>query len=69
MNMEKNFGTFMSQLRETNQTLGFFCDFDKISNNVENIKLSLCMLNTSEGCLRLSPSRFVDYSTTAYQST
>jgi len=39
--MEKNFGTFMSQLRETNQTLGFFCDFDKISNNVENIKLSL----------------------------
>ena len=49
MNMEKNFGTFMSQLRETNQTLGFFCDFDKISNNVENIKLSLCMLNSLIG--------------------
>jgi len=47
--MEKNFGTFMSQLRETNQTLGFFCDFDKISNNVENIKLSLCMLNSLIG--------------------
>jgi len=39
----------MSQLRETNQTLGFFCDFDKISNNVENIKLSLCMLNSLIG--------------------
>lgn len=47
--MEKNFGTFMFQLRETNQTLGFFCDFDKISNNVENIKLSLCMLNSLIG--------------------
>lgn len=39
----------MSQLRETNQTLDFFCDFDKISQNVDNIKLSLCMLNSLLG--------------------
>lgn len=44
-----DFSTFMSQLKETNQTLDFFCDFDKIHNNVENIKLSLCMLNSLIG--------------------
>ncbi len=41
----RDFDTFMSQLQETNQTLDFFCDFDKISQNVDDIKLSLCMLN------------------------
>ncbi len=35
----------MSQLKETNQTLDFFCDFDKISQNVRNIELSLNTLN------------------------
>lgn len=44
-----SFEEFMSQLQETNQTLGFFCDFDKIEQNVENIKLSLCMLNSLIG--------------------
>lgn len=39
----------MSQLQETNQTLDFFCDFEKISQNVDNIKLSLCMLNSLIG--------------------
>lgn len=43
------FATFMSQLKETNQTLDFFCDFDKIHSNVEDIKLSLCMLNSLIG--------------------
>lgn len=47
--MPKDFNLFMSQLQETNQTLGFFCDFDKISQNVDNIKLSLCMLNSLIG--------------------
>ena len=42
---ELEFNTFMSQLKETNQTLGFFCDFDKISQNVKNIEISLNMLN------------------------
>ena len=43
------FAIFMSQLKDTNQTLDFFCDFDKIHANVEDIKLSLCMLNSLIG--------------------
>ena len=43
------FTTFMSQLKETNQSLDFFCDFDKIHGNVDNIRLSLCMLNSLIG--------------------
>ena len=39
----------MSQFQETNQTLDFLCDFDKISRNVQNIKLSLCILNSLIG--------------------
>lgn len=46
---EEEFELFMSQLMETNQTLDFFCDFDKISKNVEDIKLSLCILNSMIG--------------------
>ena len=47
--MGKDFELFLSQLQETNQSLDFFCDFEKISQNVENIKLSLCMLNSLMG--------------------
>ncbi len=47
--MAKDFNKFMSQLQETNQTLDFFCDFEKISENVDDIKLSLCMLNSLIG--------------------
>lgn len=47
--MEKNFELFLSQLKETNQSLDFFCDFEKISQNVEDVKLSLCMLNSLIG--------------------
>ncbi len=47
--MKKNFEEFMSQLQETNQTLDFFCDFEKISQNVDDIKLSLCILNSMIG--------------------
>lgn len=47
--MTKDFNKFLSQLQETNQTLDFFCDFEKISQNVEDIKLSLCMLNSLIG--------------------
>ena len=42
---ENEFNIFMSQLKETNQTLGFFCDFEKISQNVRNIEISLNILN------------------------
>lgn len=43
--MNKDFNLFMSQLQETNQTLDFFCDFDKISANVEEVEMSLNTLN------------------------
>lgn len=45
----QEFETFMSQLQTTNQTLDFFCDFEKISRNVQEIKLSLCTLNSLIG--------------------
>ena len=54
--MAKDFNRFMSQLQETNQTLDFFCDFDKITANVGNIKLSLCMLNSMIGTTDLRRS-------------
>ena len=43
--MNKDFALFMSQLQETNQTLDFFCDFDKISSNVAEVEMSLNTLN------------------------
>ena len=52
----KDFNKFMSQLQETNQTLDFFCDFDKIAANVDNIRLSLCMLNSMIGTADLRKS-------------
>lgn len=54
--MRKDFPLFMSQLKETNQTLGFFCDFEKIAQNVEDVKLSLCMLNSLIGATDLRKS-------------
>ena len=54
--MERNFNIFFSQLQETNQTLDFFCDFEKISNHVNDIKLSLCMLNSLIGTTDLRKS-------------
>lgn len=53
---DEEFQVFMSQLKETNQTLDFFCDFDKISSNVEDIKLSLCILNSLIGSTDLRKS-------------
>ncbi|MBQ9466321.1 MAG: type II restriction endonuclease [Muribaculaceae bacterium] len=41
----EQFNLFMSQLRETNATLDFYCDFRKISKNVADIEISLNMLN------------------------
>lgn len=35
----------MSQLKETNATLDFYCDFKKINNNVEAIAIKLNQLN------------------------
>lgn len=46
---EEEFELFLSQLQETNQTLDFFCDFEKINQRVIDIKLSLCILNSLIG--------------------
>ena len=54
--MERNFNIFFSQLQETNQTLDFFCDYEKISNHVNDMKLSLCMLNSLIGTTDLRKS-------------
>lgn len=42
---EEQFKEFMSQLIETNATLGFFCDFKKITTNVDSISIKLNQLN------------------------
>lgn len=54
--MDKDFEKFMSQLKVTNQTLDFFCDYGKIKQNVDNIKLSLNMLNSLIGSENLQKS-------------
>lgn len=43
--MNKDFDLFMSQLYETNATLDFYCDFEKIYKNVDEIAISLNTLN------------------------
>ena len=47
--MNKEFEIFLSELQETNQTLNLFCDFGKIERNVEEIRISLCTLNSLIG--------------------
>lgn len=42
---EEQFDEFMSQLVETNASLGFFTDFDKITANVDAISMKLNQLN------------------------
>lgn len=42
---QQQFNDFMSQLRETNATLDFYCDFPKIAKNVADIEISLNTLN------------------------
>lgn len=42
---KEQFNLFMSQLRETNATLDFYCDFPKIAHNVAEIEISLNTLN------------------------
>lgn len=42
---KEQFDLFISQLRETNATLDFYCDFPKIAKNVADIEISLNTLN------------------------
>lgn len=43
--MPKNFDLFLSQLKETNATLDYFVDFEKVRNNVGKLSLKLNTLN------------------------
>lgn len=43
--IKEKFNEFMSQLKETNTTLDFYCDFKKIQTNVESISIKLNQLN------------------------
>lgn len=45
MHTKDQFNKFMSQLKETNATLDFYCDFKKINSNVEAIAIKLNQLN------------------------
>ena len=42
---KEDFELFMSQLKETNATLAFYSDFKKIAKNVNDVAISLNMLN------------------------
>lgn len=43
--MTKNFKLFLDQLSETNATLDYFVDFEKVNNNIDKIKIKLNQLN------------------------
>lgn len=43
------FEQFLSQLLPTNRTLDFFCDFEKIGQHIDDVRLDLAMLNTLIG--------------------
>lgn len=43
--MSEKFETFLSQLSETNATLDYFTDFNKVKNNVQKISIKLNQLN------------------------
>ena len=43
--MSKEFEIFLSQLSETNATLDYFTDFEKIKTNIAKISIKLNQLN------------------------
>lgn len=45
MHTKEQFALFMSQLKETNATLDFYCDFKKINKNVDAVAIKLNQLN------------------------
>ncbi len=42
---EAQFEAFLAQLKATNRTLDFYCDFEKIGRNTADVAISLNMLN------------------------
>jgi type II restriction enzyme len=55
--MNKDFNLFMSQLYETNATLDFYCDFEKIHQNVEEIAINLNTLQMVKDGMVLARSK------------
>lgn len=47
--MDPSFEAFVSQLQHTSKTLGYYSDFDKISSHIEDIRISLHLLNSLIG--------------------
>ena len=47
--MERNFKTWLSSFRNSIADYGYYIDFEKVHNNVENIKLELNILNSLIG--------------------
>ncbi len=45
VNIKQTLAHFLSELRETNATLDFYCDFRKIKQNVRDIEINLNTLN------------------------
>jgi len=45
LHTREQFDVFMSQLKATNTNLGFYCDFDKIRQNVSEVEIKLNTLN------------------------
>ena len=58
MHTKEQFELFMSQLKETNATLGFFCDFKKINSNVEDIAIKLETCGYMKSLLRTRVGKF-----------
>lgn len=52
--MPKQFDVFLSQLSETNATLDYFTDFEKVKGNVSEIEIKLNQLNYLIGKEKLS---------------
>ena len=45
MHTKNDFETFMSQLKDTNATLDFYCDFPKITANTKSVDIKLSQLD------------------------
>ena len=58
MNNITPFDEFMASLKETNATLGYFCDFKKCSKNLAEVAIKLNALNSLLGSKDLKTDIF-----------
>lgn len=47
--MSRNFALWLSSMRESINEYGYYVDFEKVYQNVDNIKVELCILNSLIG--------------------